>query len=875
MSPSESIKLVAKKDSVSVKKGGVGKLKTEVRTKVPEPKTLKRNYHVNKAAQINRIIIKNKTAEPITTKDGVNNVYITYSPAVYKDAVLFVTNEMKEGRTFESNKLQINVKKVMPTTDKTGIKVQDLITMCVQSKSRIEKPIQLQLHLYYTKQSLMVQGHRKVGGVKGFKLFVEDFFQPCIERVVIANKEKIANTKRILDEAKTVPEEKESAKEEAEGVAKDVVNEVVNDLIPMSYDCQECEGKFIIKEKLNEHIKIKHKERKQDQSNDILECSNCEKHFKSRNELQEHVNSTHEQYITIQKESKFPCKVCNQMFQTSNNLNTHIQINHGESAIQIEAMGVIKLIEENFGKLHEDEKMEEDIASLKRLNSTSPKGNKGKNLKIKINNEISKPKNSKYSDIPPKQNGNNEIEEDFKLLQEECEQLKTENVNLRNHVKDYENVKHENNKLVKQLKDQEGESMKAIQSIAKKIEEETKKIENKYEEQIEAVKNTAKKQVAAINKQHQRQVNDLKQEKDKMMGDMTKMQTENDLTKEKIQSIEKNKKIHNNLKIFNAIVENGHDIPLGQVKETDECIQNEPCLGGCDKVSDLKRLQSLKRSGSIRICPQTKPDDRPFFKCEKCDFMTQNKEYFKEHENEHNNQIDNECPQCGYKTKEKTKFEKHVREMHGQFPYCNICNVGLWSQDAVKKHKREYHTAKQSPKTPPSFTTGINQTEHNISQDQQSETNKKRPCRYFSTGNGCKKGNSCDFDHSANIQAIPVVKVPKFCKDKEACVWKPQCKYVHPEDGEALPVRSVRSRPLVSIMRQDFGPQVFNQQPPDWRSIPPPTLSPTLPPPPHPAQGSQQEDQKRKTYVIQEFLRLMVPDIMCMNEFPNLKRGQM
>ena len=69
----------------------------------------------------------------------------------------------------------------------------------------------------------------------------------------------------------------------------------------------------------------------------------------------------------------------------------------------------------------------------------------------------------------------------------------------------------------------------------------------------------------------------------------------------------------------------------------------------------------------------------------------------------------------------------------------------------------------------------------------ESNSSKKRPCGYFKSRNGCQKGVNCDFDHSEAAQAQPVKKVPKLCQDKEACVWTPRCRYVHPENGDVFP----------------------------------------------------------------------------------------
>ena len=299
---------------------------------------------------------------------------------------------------------------------------------------------------------------------------------------------------------------------------------------------------------------------------------------------------------------------------------------------------------------------------------------------------------------------------------------------------------------------------------------------------------------------------EIKKEKDRILEDMTKMQNKHDIDKEKVKSIEKKKKIEPNIKIFNKLVENSHEIPI-EIREPDECIQVKSCEGNCDRVSELKQLNVFKQSGSDRSCPQTKPDDKPFYKCDKCDFMSQNKEYFGKHREEHQKTKTNECPQCGYKTEKKAHLETHIKEVHGKLPYCTICHVGLWSQEAVKKHIREHHFTET---THNSSGLNISSRSQPESHNQQRE-NKIRPCRYFRTRNGCKKGEICNFDHSEVAQIV--MKVPKLCKDKEACVWKPQCKYVHPEDGEALPVRG---EPRV---RQGFGSQDFSRQPPGWINL--------------------------------------------------------
>ena len=144
----------------------------------------------------------------------------------------------------------------------------------------------------------------------------------------------------------------------------------------------------------------------------------------------------------------------------------------------------------------------------------------------------------------------------------------------------------------------------------------------------------------------------------------------------------------------------------------------------------------------------------------------------------------------------------------------------------------------------------------------------KRPCSYFNSKNGCRKGEFCDFDHSQAAQAIPVVKVPKLCKNGESCGWTPRCKYVHPENGEVLPTRRSISDGRQTVQTQGFGSQDMSQQPPGWTHLPPPAVLPT----PVQATDSKAGEMERRTHVIQEFLQMIIPNLMCLTQFPNLEK---
>ena len=95
------------------------------------------------------------------------------------------------------------------------------------------------------------------------------------------------------------------------------------------------------------------------------------------------------------------------------------------------------------------------------------------------------------------------------------------------------------------------------------------------------------------------------------------MQAEQDIEREKIETIEKKKKIEKNLKLFNVFVENGHNLTELPIPDSetnhDECIESIHCEGGCEKVSQLRRLNSMKQLGNSRSCPQSKSDKKTIY----------------------------------------------------------------------------------------------------------------------------------------------------------------------------------------------------------------------------------------------------------------------
>ena len=182
-----------------------------------------------------------------------------------------------------------------------------------------------------------------------------------------------------------------------------------------------------------------------------------------------------------------------------------------------------------------------------------------------------------------------------------------------------------------------------MKAIEKRVEEETdqamKAIENQIDGEAKEKIQQHKKYITRLEKQYEKKLEELRTEKDKILEDMIKLQTEYDLTREKVDSVEKKEKMKRNLELFNSLV-NADD----HKQQKDECINSVACDGDCDNVNELRRLNSLKKLGSSRVCPQTKPQDKPLLKCDMCDFISQNKDYMsihiKKHEEEKN------CKQC-------------------------------------------------------------------------------------------------------------------------------------------------------------------------------------------------------------------------------------
>ena len=808
-----------------IKTSKVGKIKTEVRkTLPPGPVNLnivKRKYTLNKKNQINKLLMKNKKYAPKNTEYKTNSVVMTYSPAVFKEAVKLAMDEMTEGNEYETDSLIIEVKNVRDAEEVTNIIVDKLISLEVKSKDTTKIAIKQQIHVYNTTQSIMVQGSRLINGIKGYKVLVEDFLHPHIESKIKQNEDKINSTKLILDNVEEIKDTQTSEKK-------------------LSFQCDKCSVMFKSEYKLKSHKKEMHEPKE-----NKFACKSCEQKFETNDDIKEHMEICHspkplsvelaEAEQLAAQDKSFNCNICKEETTTLFDQINHMEMKHQKvesktkcvsfddvnqikpktNNIQEKAALIIRQIQTSEVESYEEvSDMEEDPVSLKRVNSTSPAGTKGKNIKISPSSKEATPKKATKESTKEDTQKLQEVEEDLNNAKKDIDILKVTNVKLVSEKesleKDKTDLETENSNLRKRLHEQEAEVVKAMQDISDEVDKERIKINKTLNSESKDKTEQYNKELKKQKREQENKYNEIKKEKDKMMDEMVAMQTENDLMREKIQLIEKEKKIHKNMKLFNVLLDEVKDS-----SDPDECVNKVNCEGDCNAVADAVKLHMMKKAGVNRTCPQEKPLEKPIFKCDKCDFISQNKTYFTKHVKDHN--------------VHDNKIAENARNISGQ---------------------------------------------HKV----------KGPCSYYKSQNGCKKGNSCLWDHSEKAQAQIVKKIPKLCQNKETCSWKPRCKYVHPEDGESLPIRDRQERvpaPAQRLQRLHFPPQAAPQghqepsgsqgfghpdvghHPPGWTQIPPPIYR------------NPEQIIENITKQIQEMvMNVVTPNLMSLTQFPNLRKKQ-
>ena len=384
-----------KKKLKIVKDGTVSKIKTEIRTKDPmlfkkedikmTTKTVKRNFQLNKLSQMRKIVFKNKKVAPENVKHHANSVVARYSPAVFLNTIVPITNKMMEGEEYKTDKLNLKVVKTRAAVDQSGSKLDKLISFQMSSKNS-GVSISQQVHVFNTTQSLMIQGSRLLNGVKGFKLFLEDFLQPLLEDEIAKKDIVIAMTEDLLDHVniKFKPDEKE--KNDTDTPKSDLFSIELPEKHEDWYHCKQCEVKFRVKQGLESHVEKIHREK-------IDVCNICEKSFNNKNKSESNV-----------------CNECEKKFGYKTHIKDPIEKHHNEIKPILEAGQDDKKEPEDERKSLEKEKQPNE----KKIHNISPSSSPPRSAKKK------KTDNETVS----------ELEEDLKLVRDEVRQLKVINKTL-------------------------------------------------------------------------------------------------------------------------------------------------------------------------------------------------------------------------------------------------------------------------------------------------------------------------------------------------------------------------------------------------------------------------------------------------------------
>ena len=257
------------------------------------------------------------------------------------------------------------------------------------------------------------------------------------------------------------------------------------------------------------------------------------------------------------------------------------------------------------------------------------------------------------------------------------------------------------------------------------------------------------KAISLMEAQHLKALKMIGDEFTKSINENARLQNENYLLKAREEVM-----VSLELEEANNKVKEVHEV------EIDECIMDIKCTGNCNHVAeqdlrDLKNLRKIKHQGGQRNSPLENSDVRV--------------------------EVLHRCPQCNSKFQNKTGLQQHVKDSHSNAPSCPFCHIGFVNHLYLRNHIDQNHQEK---------TLKIVQKE--ISR-------KKGICAFFQQPQGCKKGLNCDYSHE-KIGHEYMIKIRKFCRNGPSCSWKPGCKFVHPEDGEAMPAREQKEKELGFVL---------------------------------------------------------------------------
>ena len=481
----------------------------------------------------------------------------------------------------------------------------------------------------------------------------------------------------------------------------------------LNFNCEKCEFITTMDEDLKKHVKEKHSDKK-------LDCSECNLEFESENELKSHIAEQH-------KHSAYTCHKCNFTTMKEEVLKEHGNAEHENKKLSCKDCDYVSEKKEELMKhidgVHQDKNIigEEEEMEIE-FTEENNEGNKRGRKCSSPNSNPSTPPNKK---------------------------ILTHTTNHQNEKLDKGNI--DMDEIL--LKENINKLQEALANLEKIHAETKEELENKKEEVDKLKKNVA------VERQEVRKV---REENVKLNTELANIKGILDRIEAKEKTEEKLKKIEENTKLFNKIIEkkdtsgayNNDDKSKHAKEDMEECDGGDASVESTGYGS-LTRIVLNKKLGGKRSSPQ-----------EEAVVVKQNIVQ---------NQIKLlTCPQCDFISQNETFFNEHITNVHANHPTCPFCFNAFNSYAEVRKHCEQKHAE--------------------IRNTEVSKVNKSRikPCRFFRNGTGiCSPPSGvCNFDHSI----IPDNE-RQLCHHKEACKYKPYCIFLHPEGQPEQKWQPVRKHP--------------------------------------------------------------------------------
>ena len=530
--------------------------------------------------------------------------------------------------------------------------------------------------------------------------------------------------------------------------------------------CKKCTMVFTTVSELNKHVLSQH----EDISNT---CDMCNNKFGSKNAMEKHIkeihNKTNTQLMIISDEGLISCEFCSLKFSNNGHLKTHVMISHREGDEYDCNKGDYKHQEHIETEKHTRNsqkrnpiKIEEEISLEEQPDNVQTKTLENDSLEIHgIVDEIMR---EIVINIPMQNQANHNLQSNSTIeVLEPCELEKDLEISKLN-----EQI----NKVVKENKVMQTEIAKLQQERVQqdiktvRVEEEKQSLEetlkNGYD-QYEALLKEFEKNKA----DNKKRVNDYENKLSIMNNELIKSYSKVD------QLFKENVKLKEETKVLEAIhvaneklkEDTDEEDEEGETDEELEVIefymnQNENRFRRTNPASKAERNVNIKTSRKQN------------FGCRKCDYVTDNNDFFREHLEIHREQNIFECDLCDFTGKVEIQMEKHFKVRHEKQKFqnfnCKKCQYTTRNETLLREHMR-IHTDPEQFKCQLCDFQGKSKIQ--IKKHFKVRHEKRVECYFWWKGQ-CNRGSSCPYLHQIK---------DTVCRNGASCVYWPRCKFNHPE----------------------------------------------------------------------------------------------